>query len=65
MVSADTGKDFLEYLVALCVSRVENNENPDIPEAEYFDGNASQFTTCTDLHDNAMKRAWKRLTISL
>ena len=38
---------FINNLVTLCAEPPENSENPNIPEAIDFDGDASQFMTCT------------------
>ena len=38
---------FINNLVTLCGEPPENSENPNIPEAIDFDGDASQLMTCT------------------
>ena len=47
MAAADPGEVFIQDIAALLIFQPESTENDDVPDAEDFDDDASQFTTAS------------------
>ena len=47
MAAADPGEVFIHDIAALLIFQPESTENDDVPDAEDFDDDASQFTTAS------------------